>query len=417
MSERNRNSIDPWEDWEYATGRTKPPKNYRALLAVLLILVIFLCGIVSALGILNIRLSRQLSHEEKDMLGVSFATEPPQAATEQPTEEPDKAAAGRGDITLNLQSTPQEDPDKALDGLSLQEIYRRNIPSVVSITCASSGGTSTGSGVIFSEQGYIVTNQHVISGATGISVLLTDGRVLSAALVGQDSVSDLAVLQITADGLTAVQFGDSESLQVGDTVVAIGDPLGIKFRGTMTDGIISAINRDVEVSGRTMNLIQTNAALNSGNSGGPLINRYGQVIGINTMKIGTFADTAGVEGIGFAIPSATVKVVVEDLITYGYVPGRPTLGLQTESFSRFYQHFYRLPGGLLVSQVDSGSAAEKAGIQEGDILLSIDGASVTGSDSLTSILSAHSVGDTITVTVYRNGETLSVQLILDEAKS
>lgn len=414
MNDRNRNSMDPWEDWEYATGRTKPPKNYRAALAVLLILVIFLCGIVSALGILNIRLTRRLSHEENDPLGVAFATETTQAAT-QPTVE-ETAPPQREDVTVSLQTAPQGEAGQTPDGLTLQEIYRRNISSVVSITAASASGTATGSGVIFSEQGYIVTNNHVISGASAITVLLTDGRELDASLVGKDSVSDLAVLQIYGDDLTPVQFGDSESIQVGDTVVAIGDPLGIKFRGTMTDGIISAINRDVEMSGRTMNLIQTNAALNSGNSGGPLINRYGQVIGINTMKIGAFADTAGVEGIGFAIPSATVKSVVENIIAYGYVPGRPTLGLQLETLSRFYQHFYRLPAGLIVSRVSGGSAAEEAGIQEGDILLTIDGEAVTGSDSLNAILFSHNVGDIVSVTVYRSGETLTTQFALDEAK-
>lgn len=414
MNDRRRNSIDPWEDWEYATGRTKPPKNYRTLLAVLLILVIFLCGIVSGLGILNIRLTRQLKSEDGDPLAVSFATEPAQTVPVQTAPTAETAPPIREDVTVNLQSAPLEDP--APDGLSLQEIYRRNIPSVVSISCISYSGTSTGSGVIFDRRGYIVTNHHVISDADTITVLLTDGRELTAALVGKDSVSDLAVLQITADDLTAVSFGDSEAIQVGDTVVAIGDPLGIKFRGTMTDGIISAINRDVEMSGRTMNLIQTNAALNSGNSGGPLINRFGQVIGINTMKIGAFADNAGVEGIGFAIPSATVKAVVEDLITYGYVPGRPTLGLQAESFSRFYQHFYRLPAGLFVSGVDSGGAAEAAGIREGDILLTVDGVPVTSPDDLSAILSDHSVGDTIAVALYRNGETLTTELILGEAK-
>ncbi len=414
MNDHNRNSMDPWEDWEYATGRTKPPKNYRTVLAILLIMVIFLCGIVSVLGILNIRLSRRLSYEENNSLGVSFAVEATQAETLPAAEK--TTSPEREDVTVNLQSTPKGDAGETVEGLTLQEIYKRNIPSVVSITCTTSSGTASGSGVIFSEQGYIVTNNHVISGASAISVLLTDGRELNASLIGEDSVSDLAVLQVLGDDLTPVQFGDSESIQVGDTVVAIGDPLGIKFRGTMTDGIISAINRDVEMSGRTMNLIQTNAALNSGNSGGPLINCYGQVIGINTMKIGAFADTAGVEGIGFAIPSATVKTVVENIIAYGYVPGRPTLGLQTEALSQFYQHFYRMPNGLYITQVSDGSAAKQAGIREGDILLAIDGEAVTESDDLNAILFSHDVGDTVSVSIYRNGETFTTQFALDEAK-
>ena len=221
--------------------------------------------------------------------------------------------------------------------------------------------------------------------------------------MGTDRVSDLAVLRIQAEGILGAQFGDSETLRVGDTVVAIGDPLGVDLRGTMTDGIVSAINRDVTINGRTMNLIQTNAALNSGNSGGPLINCFGQVVGINTMKISAFTDQAGVEGLGFAIPSATVKEVVEQIMDYGYVPGRPTLGISVETLSRFYQHFYRLPAGLYITQVDAGSAAWNAGLQAGDILISIDDEALSGVDDLNRILCTHSVGDEVTLCVYRSG--------------
>lgn len=411
-----KNSIeDPWESWEYSTGRTKPPKSYRAMLAVLLILVIFLCGIVSALGILNIRLTKKLSETNDDPLGVAFSTEGTEA-----TGETEPAVTGKqtpGDVTVNIHSAPGTDPETPDDGLSFREIYKQNIPSVVSVTAVGSTGAGSGSGVVLSRDGYIVTNLHVIAGARTVTVLLTDGRELTAEIVGGDEVSDLAVLRVPAEDLTAAQFGDTDNLEVGDTVVAIGDPLGVKFRGTMTDGIVSAINRDVIVKGRTMSLIQTNAALNSGNSGGPLINRYGQVIGINTIKISTFADSAGVTGIGFAIPSTTVKAVVEELIAYGYVPGRPSLGLQGESLSLFYQHFYRLPAGLVVTQVEAGGAACLAGVQTGDILVSIDGAAVTSQEELNAAVYSHEVGDVLELGIYRDGISASVQATLGEAKS
>ena len=205
-------------------------------------------------------------------------------------------------------------------------------------------------------------------------------------------------------------------LQVGDSVVAIGDPLGVKFRGTYTDGIISGIGRDMDMEGRTMTLIQTNAALNSGNSGGPLINCYGQVIGINTMKIGAFTDSAGVEGLGFAIPSSTVKEVAEQLISQGYVSGRPTLGLEGESLSSFDQYYYRLPAGLYITNVDRSSDAAAKGIEEGDILLSVNGTNVTTMDALNGAVYNLDVGDTVEVVIYRSGKQYRVSLTVTEDK-
>ena len=233
--------------------------------------------------------------------------------------------------------------------------------------------------------------------------------------MGVDSISDLAVLRIDAEDLIPAVFGNSDEAQVGDTVVAIGDPLGIELRGTMTDGIISAINRDVEVGGRVMSLLQTNAALNSGNSGGPLINCFGQVIGINTMKIGDYVSTSGVEGLGFAIPSATVKSIVDQLVSQGYVSGRPTLGLAGESLSVFYQHYYLLPSGLYINSVDPDGPAGQAGIEPGDILLSLDDQRIESQEDLDRFLFNHQVGDTVTVTIYRAGQQGSADITLAEA--
>lgn len=185
----------------------------------------------------------------------------------------------------------------------------------------------------------------------------------------------------------------------------------------MTDGIVSAINRNVNVNGRTMNLIQTNAALNSGNSGGPLINSCGQVVGINTIKIGAFADSAGVEGLGFAIPSTTVRDIAEQIITQGYVSGRPWLGITGESISLFYQRYYRLPSGMYISSVASNSNAARAGIAEGDVLISVDGTKIYSQSDLETLLYHYSAGDTVTIVIYRGGYTMQADIELEEAGS
>ena len=423
MDNRNSNDFEyeyDWDDQYYGTGPTQPPKERGGLMALMLILVIFLFGIITVLGILNIRLFQELKLKKQETeLSISFTTEatlPPE--TEAPVI-PEEASVIQDmqQSTLQLQQTPQgRDNIPVEGGLSLQEIYAQNINSVVSISCTGYGGGSTGTGVIFTQDGYIVTNAHVVDDAGSIDVQLTDNRVLSAALIGSDEISDLAVLQVEANDLVPAQFGDSAQLQVGDTVAAIGDPLGVKFRGTYTDGIVSAINRDVDMDGRTMTLIQTNAALNSGNSGGPLINCYGQVIGINTMKIGAFTDSAGVEGIGFAIPSATVKDIVDQLITQGYVSGRPTLGIEGEALSSFYQHYYRLPAGLYITHVDPNSDAHQKGIQDGDMLLNVDNHRITTMDELKSVLFDREVGETVEVIIYRSGERYRLLLTLGENK-
>ena len=406
-----------WDDSVYGTGRTDPPKSRGGLVALMLILVIFLCGVITVLSILNVKLFHQLKIQEEKELAMSFSnaetvpeeTQPPIMETE-----PDSARVSQG-ASLDLHSAPVGVENVPTEGgISLQEIYARNIPSVVSISCMLSNGTSSGTGVVLTENGYLVTNAHVVDGAVAISVRLTDEREFTAQIVGRDEVSDLAVLRIPAEDLTPAQFGDSSTLRVGDTVVAIGDPWGVEFRGTYTNGIISGIDRDVDVDGRTMALIQTNAALNSGNSGGPLINCYGQVIGINTMKIGAFTDKAGVEGLGFAIPSATVKTIVDQLIAQGYVSGRPTLGITGEALSTFYQHYYRLPAGLYITKVAKGSDAAAKGIEDGDLLLSINGTPITTMEELKSAIYQYEVGQAVETVIYRTGQQYLVELTLAE---
>jgi serine protease Do len=352
--DRNFNDIpaDPWDQVTYQTGSTQPPKSHGGLVAVLLVAVIFLCGVVTIMTVLNIRLVQQLNQlpsEPTDLL--SFNAPETTAATD-PTAPADHSSDSRieRDPQITVHNSPTGVPNKPqAEGLSLQEIYEQAIGSVVSISCTGNYSSSTGTGVILTADGYVVTNAHVISGARSVEVILHSKLRYNATVIGSDEVTDLAVLRIDAHGLTPAVLGDSTQLRVGDTVVAIGDPLGLALSGSMTDGIVSAINRDITVDGRTMTLIQTNAALNSGNSGGPLINCFGQVVGINTMKIGDQMSTAGVEGLGFAIPSSTVKEIVTQLIQQGYVSGRPTLGIWGEGLSSFYQVYFRLPSGLYVN--------------------------------------------------------------------
>lgn len=258
-----------------------------------------------------------------------------------PASKPESGAYVGSGAKLNIVSAPQSSDTTFSDeegALCLQDIYSRVIDSVVSISSMTSSGTSSGTGIIMSPDGYVITNHHVISGALVISVLTNDNREFEAALVGSDEMSDLAVLKIDARGLQAAEFGDSSKLRVGDSVVAIGDPLGVQLRGTMTNGIISAINRDLTVGDRTMTLIQTNAALNNGNSGGPLINCYGQVIGINTVKMSSYyTASATVEGLGFAIPISVAKPIIDELIENGYVAGRPAIGISGDSLPTYYR--------------------------------------------------------------------------------
>ena len=408
--------VDPWDQGTYQTGSTQPPKSRGGIIAVLLVLVIFLCGVVTFMTVMNIRLVGLLNSQSPNPTSpVSFMMPETTASTDATS--PMSVMQPKEDEILQLHTAPTSVPNHPEDDcLSLQEIYESSIDSVVSISCSSLYSTSTGTGLILTADGYIVTNAHVIEGAAVVQVVLQDKQAFQATVVGADQVTDLAVLRIDAVNLTPARLGDSSAMRVGDTVVAIGDPLGLELSGTMTDGIVSAINRDISVEGRPMTLIQTNAALNSGNSGGPLINCYGQVVGINTMKIGDYMSSAGVEGLGFAIPSATVSDVVNQLIRQGYVSGRPTLGITGETVTTFYQLYYGLPNGLYISQLERGCDAEKQGLRAGDILLTVDENRIVTQTDLDNVVYTHEVGDVIPVTVYRDGKQGTFYLTVEEDK-
>ena len=432
----NRDSWqDPWDTEFFETGSTRPPKKRRGLFALVLVCGIILGSILTAFGgIKLLRLQQWNAGDKGNTLPLSLhAGNTEESAV--PSADPTDASAApettqatevssivttpvTGDVEVELNTSPEGVDTVAPEGgMALQDIYEKCIPSTVSILCEFSRGSATGSGVVLSRDGYVITNYHVVEGATAISVLFTDGRELTARMVGGDKLSDLAVLVVDAQDLIPAEFGDSDSLRVGDTVVAIGDPLGIELRGTMTDGIVSAINRNLTTEGRTLTLIQTNAALNSGNSGGPLINCYGQVIGINTMKIGDYVSSSGVEGLGFAIPSTTVKQIVDQLISQGYVSGRPGLGIQGVDVPEFYQFYYRLPAGVYVNAVEESSDAYAKGIQVKDIILALDDYRVESTEDIETVLYNYKPGDTVKVVVYRSGRQYQVELVLSESVS
>lgn len=316
--------------------------------------------------------------------------------------------------SLNPSLKLEFEPTDGRSPLSLQQLYTDCIHSVVGIKTRSDSslyGYYWGTGIIFTEDGYILTNQHLVAGTNSAEVILFDGSTYPALLIGEDSQTDIAVLKIEADHLHAASFGDSTLLEVGDPVVAIGNPLQDSLSGTMTDGIISAIDRNISVNGRRMTLLQTNTALNEGNSGGPLLNQYGQVIGITNMKMRNVYSSVPVEGIGFAIPTSVVKVVAEQLLTNGTY-ARPGIGITVGPIPEEVGGHYQLPSGLYVTSVSKGSDAEKKGIVPGDILTHVNGIAVSQTDDVLAIRDQHAIGDALTMTIFRDGTSFDISIIL-----
>ncbi|MEG2434703.1 MAG: trypsin-like peptidase domain-containing protein [Ruthenibacterium sp.] len=322
-----------------------------------------------------------------------------------------------------LPKMPAPSVASATGSLSVADVAAIAGPSVVevateSVTTNNFFGqfvqSGAGSGVIISEDGYIITNSHVVAGADQIKVTLHDKTEYDAKVLGSDTKTDIALLKLEAKGLTPATIGNSENLTVGEFTLAVGNPLG-RLGGTVTDGIISALNRDITIDSQTMNLMQTNAAVSPGNSGGGLFNARGELIGIVNAKSGG----SGAEGLGFAIPINTAMQVVEELKTNGYVTGRPVMGITVISVDDLQtaMQYGVSSTGVYVQSVSENSAADKAGMKVGDLFVSVDGAAIQTKADVTSMLSNHQVGDVIEVQVMRGKQVLELRVALDEQQA
>ncbi len=315
---------------------------------------------------------------------------------------------------------------QSVDGKTLMtdaEVYAANVNSVVSINVTGSSGTnffgqtvetaSSGSGFILTTDGYIVTNYHVVKDANTVKVTLYNGDTYDARYIGGDEDYDIAVIKIDAADLQAVTLGDSDKLNVGDHVLAIGNPLG-ELTFSMSEGIASSVNRAINVDGTPFNMIQVTASINPGNSGGPLLNSYGEVVGIVSAKYSSYSSES-VEGLGFAIPINDVVAMIEDIMTNGYVTNKPylavTAGTMTEQMAAQYR--YDVTEGVFIYSVEEGGAAEKAGLQMGDVIVKVGDTDITSMEDLTAAKKQYSAGDTAAFTVYRGGEEITVEVTWD----
>lgn len=316
---------------------------------------------------------------------------------------------------------------KQVDGqtkMEPAEVYASTVNSVVSINTTATAGTnifgqtvetaSAGSGFIISSDGYIVTNYHVVKGATSVKVTLYSGDTYDATVIGGDSDYDVAVIKINASGLPAVTLGNSADVNVGDTVLAIGNPLG-ELTFSMSQGIVSCCDRAINVDGTPFNMIQVDASINPGNSGGPLVNLYGEVVGIVSAKYSSYSNTT-VEGLGFAIPISDVRAIITDIIENGQVTGKAYLaikaGTMTEQMAAQYD--IDITEGVFVYSTESGGAGEKAGLQLGDVITKLNDTTITSMTDLTMAKKGYKAGDTVTLTVYRSGEYITLDLTFDQ---
>ena len=332
---------------------------------------------------------------------------------------------GGGTAIHQSDRTVQEVTVKKVTGQTLMtpaEVYASTVGSVVSINCSAVStnifgqrveSASSGSGFVITQDGYIVTNHHVVASASSVKVTMYDGKEYSAAVVGSDSDYDVAVLKVETTGLQPVTLGSSADVNVGDTVLAIGNPLG-ELTFSMSQGIVSCCDRAINVSGTPFNMIQVDASINPGNSGGPLMNLYGEVVGIVSAKYSSYSNTA-VEGLGFAIPIGDVQAVITDIMENGQITSKPSMGITAGTMTRQMATQYQIDkdNGVFVYSVDKGGAGEKAGLRMGDVITKVDSTEITSMEDLTAAKKGHRAGDTVTVIYYRDGQNYSTELTFD----
>lgn len=415
--------------------KPKKPKNHTALKVVAFLLCL---GIVGA-G--SVQIYKFMDTSRFNMSNLSKVN----STTKNPNSDDTSKAENTTEQSTTV-PTPQNLPGlfdiaTRTDAKYLPDIVDEIMPSVVGISATfevsreySSWGWGfqtetraqevpcTGTGIVMTEDGYIVTNAHVIymsqynaGKAKSVSVLFNDEKEYDAEIIAYDIETDLAVLKIDETGFTPATFGDSDDLRVGELVIAVGNPLGFELFGSVTSGIVSALNREISINEKRMTLIQTDTAINEGNSGGPLLNSCGQVVGINSAKISSSLGSASVEGLGFAIPINDAKVIIDDLINNGHVTGRPQIGISAVDVTEAYSSYLGLPMGIYVRDISEGSAAEEAGIRVGDVIIGINDEAVSTMEELNSIKNKFKAGETVTLKIYRDGEDLDIPLVLHES--
>lgn len=431
-----------------ASGSGKPPKkkNHFWMKAVAFVAAMAIVS-VGSIGIYNgVHNSNKLVTAESST-SASDSTDTTANTTTQDSSSKAQSTTVKGDAAKSWIELAS-----GTNAMSISDIVKKVAPSVVGVQATfkmpnnynynygfgmfgngnsgngdnSSSMTGVGTGIIMREDGYIVTNAHVIydseygcGEATAVEIRMSDEETTyDAKIVAYDIETDLAVLKVDQTGLTAAEFGNSNQCQVGDAVVAIGNPLGLELQNTVTCGIISALNRKVTINDKTMTLIQTDTAINNGNSGGPLINSSGQVIGINSAKMSSSVSSSGatIEGIGFAIPMTEAREIVDDLINYGYVTGRPQLGISCQDVSEAVSQAYNLPIGAYVISVTDGGAAAEAGLQVGDVITAINDNKIETTEELNNYKNEYNAGDTVTLTIVRNGQEQKVSVVLQEVQ-
>lgn len=431
-----------------ASGSGKPPKkkNHFWMKAVAFVAAMAIVS-VGSIGIYNgVHNSNKLVTAESSTFA-SDSTDTTANTTTQDSSSKAQSTTVKGDAAKSWIELAS-----GTNAMSISDIVKKVAPSVVGVQATfkmpnnynynygfgmfgngnsgnsdnSGSMTGVGTGIIMREDGYIVTNAHVIydseygcGEATAVEIRMSDEETTyDAKVVAYDIETDLAVLKVDQTGLTAAEFGDSNQCQVGDAVVAIGNPLGLELQNTVTCGIISALNRKVTINDKTMTLIQTDTAINNGNSGGPLINSSGQVIGINSAKMSSSVSSSGatIEGIGFAIPMTEAREIVDDLINYGYVTGRPQLGISCQDVSEAVSQAYNLPIGAYVISVTDGGAAAEAGLQVGDVITAINDNKIETTEELNNYKNEYNAGDTVTLTIVRNGQEQKVSVVLQEVQ-
>lgn len=431
---------------EHDTDGVKPKKKKRGFLkAVAFILCMAIVGTGSVKG---------YQYFEKHDSKLSIMVNDDKKSDKEQSESSDKSDETKAsdESSTNSASSKKDSQLPSLidlasrdDAKSVPDIVEEAMPSVVGIastfeyksnsnsafswgwgsssTPESNEIKGTGTGIVMTADGYIITNAHVIyddseyqcGKAVDVSVVFSDKSELEAKIVGYDTESDIAVLKVDADNLTPATFGNSDELEVGELVIAIGNPLGFDLFGSVTSGIVSALNREISINEKQMKLIQTDAAINSGNSGGPLLNSCGQVIGINSAKMSSnYSSSASIEGLGFAIPISEAKNIIDDLISYGYVTGKPQIGISCVDVDELYSRYYNIPQGIWVREVEEGSAAEKAGIKVGDVIIGIEGEAVSSIKEMNEIKNKYKAGDEITLTISRSNEDIEIKLVLQE---